>query len=244
MGQKAVKDDEKTKGPEIVKIGKPRVYHIQLVGRMPLLMKADDLDWARRMKDWEKDPENKNLSVPGDDRTPPWRWLGCLYHDTKHVGIPSDMLMAVFGAGGVNVNTGFRQKTFKEQSQSGALVVEESWPLNIGGKLIPVERLHASIRKDLSFDQHKELAKSLGFSLFVNGARVPRRTGKRHVRVRPRFDNWTAEGTLQVVDPMITLTVVRAIWSQAGMYKGIGDWRPSSPNKPGPFGTFEVAVRE
>ena len=33
---------------------------------------------------------------------------------------------------------------------------------------------------------------------------------------------------------------IRTILDNAGLQAGLGDWRPSAPKKPGPYGTFEV----
>ena len=75
-------------------------YKVTLTGRMPLLMHADDVQWADRMEEWKLYPANTKLSKAGDDRTPAWRWLGYTYHDGKRLVIPSDNLMVTFRDGG------------------------------------------------------------------------------------------------------------------------------------------------
>lgn len=40
---------------------------------------------------------------------------------------------------------------------------------------------------------------------------------------------------------ILTTEDIKAILENAGIQAGLGDWRPSSPKKPGPYGTFEVA---
>jgi hypothetical protein len=63
----------------------------------------------------------------------------------------------------------------------------------------------------------------------------------KHVRVRPRFSNWSASGTLTVVDPSITQEMLQHILTFAGCFCGVGDWRPSSPT-PGQFGRFTATI--
>lgn len=53
------------------------------------------------------------------------------------------------------------------------------------------------------------------------------------IRVRPIFQHlgmrWRS---VSVIDDQITDKALEDILSYAGMYKGLGDWRPSSPSKP------------
>jgi hypothetical protein len=77
--------------------------------------------------------------------------------------------------------------------------------------------------------------------LFVKRARIG---NAKHVRVRPRFDSWSVSGTLTVLDDSITTDVLERILTHAGAYAGVGDWRPSSPKSPGPFGRFTSTVKE
>jgi hypothetical protein len=42
---------------------------------------------------------------------------------------------------------------------------------------------------------------------------------------------------------VIDLETLENIWLYAGK-KGLGDWRPSSPRHPGPWGMFRAEVRE
>jgi OmcA/MtrC family decaheme c-type cytochrome len=53
----------------------------------------DNIDWADFMEDWKNDPANKKNSKAGDDRSPSWRWLGCVYHDGKVLSIPQANIM-------------------------------------------------------------------------------------------------------------------------------------------------------
>ena len=81
----------------------------------------------------------------------------------------------------------------------------------------------------------------LGFELFVKRAKI----GKaKHVRVRPMFRNWEAEGTLTVLDEEasgLKHANLQRILDLAGAMVGLGDWRPSSPT-PGCYGRFTAQV--
>src|SRR6185503_2282315 len=119
---------------------------IKLTGTTPLLMHADSIDWADQMEEWKNNPDNRAKSKAGDDRTPPWRWIGCLnYNDPKAgvVTIPSEYIMRSIMGGGAEVPTGKGKKTFKAQSQSGLLCSEFHWPLLVSGKEIPMKAVNA-----------------------------------------------------------------------------------------------------
>lgn len=217
-----------------------KTYRIEITGSNDLLMHHDNIEWADRMEAWKNDPSNRKRSKAGDDRSPAFRWLGALYHDNEHIAIPSDALMKCFMQGGASVPVpgGRGNKSFKAQTQSGALIVEPYWKLSINGSLVEIDPLLALMNEE-DFEVHKQAAIDRGFSLFVKRASV---NNTKHVRVRPRFSNWSAHGTLTVWDKQLTKDIVQQIWDASGQYKGIGNWRPSAPKTPGPFGTFTVKV--
>ncbi len=215
---------------------------VMMTGASDLLMHADNLSWIESMKKWRNEAQNKAESVAGDDRSPAWTWIGCLYTDGGNVCIPADNLMTILREGGKRCLTGKGKQTFKAQTQSGLIVDRVAWPLLVNGKTIPVEPfnwLHREQVKD--FAQYEAEAVRQGFTLYVKRAVV---NGSKHIRVRPRFSNWSASGTVTVFDEQITQDVLQTILTQAGTYCGVGDWRPSSPKSPGPFGTFTVTVKE
>lgn len=218
-----------------------RTYQVTLTGQTPLLMHWDNIEWADQMEEWRSDPVNAKQSKPGDDRTPAWRWIGSTYHDGKRITIPSDNLMRSMMEGGamVPVPGGRSGKTFKAQTQSGMMVNESDWPLLVGGKELPFEQIKP-LMSEKDFKVHKALAESLGFSLFVKRAKVG---NSKHVRVRPRFDEWTATGTVSVWDEQITDQVLRDVLTYAGRYKGLGDWRPGG-RTPGSYGMFQAQVKK
>lgn len=218
-----------------------REYEITLTGVQPLLMHADDIGWADEMDRWKNDPKNKAKSKAGDDRTPAFRWLGSVYNDGKVVCIPADNLMRCLMEGGASVPVpgGRSGKTFKSQTQSGLFVASAFWPLEVRGKMLDWPEFEKMTAED-DYEKHRAFALKRGFMLYVRRAKIG--TSK-HIRVRPRFDAWSTTGILSVIDDQITTDVLRTILEYAGKYKGLGDWRPSSKT-PGPYGTFEAAVKQ
>ncbi len=217
-----------------------RKYQVTLTGSTPLLMHWDNIEWADQMSEWKDDPANRKDSKAGDDRSPAWRWIGCTYHDGQSITIPADNLMRSMMEGGamVPVPGGRSGKTFKAQTQSGMMVNETQWPILIGGRSIPIAAVNA-LTKEKDFKAHKAEVERLGFELFVKRAKVG--TSK-HIRVRPRFNQWAAVGTVSVWDEQVTDQVLADVLRYAGQYKGLGDWRPGGKT-PGAFGMFTAEVQ-
>jgi hypothetical protein len=216
-------------------------YAVRLEGLTPLIMHNDNLSFAEKIAAWQKDPANKMLSVSGDDRSPAWTWMGYLYHDGKELGIPSDNLMTALREGGAKISTGKRQETFKKHTQSGLFIDQQQFSLYTDGVIVKVSDLDDLIG-NVNFAEHIERAESLGFELFVKRAKIGT---KKHVRVRPMFRRWVAEGSITVIDEEvsgITKKALEMILNQAGAVCGLGDWRPSSPAS-GTFGKFKPVVK-
>jgi len=55
---------------------------------------------------------------------------------------------------------------------------------------------------------------------------------------RPRFDEWEAEFEVEVAIDEIPIDMIKGIMDHAGIYVGIGDWRP---DKKGKYGKFIVS---
>jgi len=215
-----------------------RKYKVTLTGNTPLLMHQDNIEWADFLDEWKDDPANKKGSKKGDDRSPAWRWLGCVYHDGQRVGIPAANIMRSLMEGGamVPVPGGKMGKTFKAQTQSGMMSVEPLWVLSPEVSWADLDALKAKEK----FAEHKAAAKALGFELLVKRAKIG--TNK-HVRVRPLFSQWALRGTLAVWDDQIDSKALGQILEYAGQYKGLGDWRPGGKT-PGPYGTFDATITE
>lgn len=214
-------------------------YKIELKGLSPLLMHAYNLSWAALLEKWQRVPANKKISVAGDDRSPAWRWIGYCYHDGGTLSIPSDNLMTCLRGGGVAVPTGKRGGTFKAATQSGILVDQIAWPVMVRGKTVAWGDIEALVSED-DFEKHEARARELGFELFVKPGKVGQ---SKHIRVRPRFDEWAATGTVTIIDDQITEQVLCDILDHAGAFCGLLDWRPDrSLKSPGPFGRFAATV--
>lgn len=216
-------------------------YAITLRGLTPLLMHNDNLAFSEKVKAWCNDPQNKENSTAGDDRTPPWTWIGYLYHDGKHIGVNSDNIMTMLREGGAKVLTGKRQETYKKHTQSGIMIDQQQFTLFIGENVVAMDDIKPLIG-NLLFPSHLETAELLGFELLVKRAKI---NTSKHVRVRPMFRTWELRGSLTVLDTEmsgLTKDVLKLILNQAGALCGIGDWRPSSPRSGGTFGKFEPVV--
>lgn len=215
-------------------------YAVKLIGMNDIIFHRDNVDFSGKLKLWQKDPGNKKVSVAGDDRTPAWTWLGCLYQDKGVVVIDADNLMAMLRDGGKKCSAAKGKGSLKAVTQSGIICNEIGWVLKVDGKTIQTAPLMALMKEPLDFEKHEATAKEAGFELFVKRARIGT---QKHVRVRPRFANWTAEGTITVVDQSLNQATIQQILDYAGALCGLGDWRPSAPT-PGRWGTFVAEIQE
>lgn len=208
----------------------------ELTGEMPLIMHRDNIEGGERVKAWQKDPANKNVSVPGDDRSPPWTWHTYCYEDGEKIVMPQENIMAAMSKAGAQLILK-KQKTFKEITQSGLIMASENCDFLCNDKEIAWADIDGL--RDEVFAKQSEAAQDLGFSLFVKRAKIG--TSK-HVRVRPRFDDWKIRGTLNVMVQEITFDVLSKLFELAGRV-GLGDWRPGCKT-PGPFGMFTAKLRK
>ena len=215
-------------------------YEVTLTGKTGLIHHADKLEWRSTIDRWLLEPDNKKNSKAGDDRTPAFKWIGYLYHERGKAVIPSDNLMTMLRDGGTKCPTGKGQQTFKSLTQSGIVVNETEWPIvdPRTGNPYNVDGIE-SLMDEPNFEAHEAWAKDRGFFLFAKGAKVGQ---SKHTRVRPRFDVWSATGTLTVLEPKITEKTLERILETAGQYSGLMDWRPGSKT-PGPWGKFSATVK-
>src|SRR3990167_4358363 len=206
----------------------------ELTGLTALLMHNDDVEAADRLKSWQKNPDNKQISVAGDDRSPGWTWRNYLYHDGKNIALPSQNLMVALRQAGAQMVLK-KNKTYKEISQSGMGILTEFMDFRSGGKQIKIGDIIAL--RDKTFEQQSNACRDLGFRLFIKRARVAQ---SKHVRVRPRFDQWSISGELTVVAQELTFDIVSKLFDLAGRV-GLCDWRPGCKT-PGPFGMFSSKI--
>lgn len=209
-------------------------FGFELTGTMPLLMHQDKVEWADELDAWRKTNRGKD-SKAGDDRSPAWTWFGYCYEDDDgRVAMPADNLMVAIRSAAAQV-IWKRQKTFKELSQSGLMIMDEFCEFTYGnGK----ELLKAEFPdREESFMAHSKWAEKSGFRLFVKRAKVGR---TKHIRVRPRFDDWQVRGRIQILTPEISKENLTEFLEGAGR-QGLCDWRPGG-NTPGPFGQFSAKL--
>lgn len=211
-------------------------YDFTLTGTMPLLMHSDDVMASDELTAWRKAPVNKSISTPGDDRSPAWTWQTYLYSNGTHLAIPQECIMCALRHAGAKISSKGKS-TFKALSQSGLLISSDYCRFENNGEQIPIESIVAF--RERPFAEHIVECRKLGFDLLVKRAAVG--TSK-HIRVRPRFDNWSVKGSIAVSEPAITENVLNQLFELAGRYAGLCDWRPSSPKKPGPYGMFGSTI--
>ena len=212
-----------------------------LIGVNDLLMKADDIEWADKLKEWQKDPSNKNKSVAGDDRTPPWTWQCGLYRNMERgvIAFPSDNVMVSLRKAAQQVTVpGKRSLTYKAASQSELVMSTEYCKFETAqGKEIQLADMEAIM--ELSFAEQKKAVQKYGFSLYVKRARIQM---AKHVRIRARFPaGWRVSGVLHLDGTSIDLPQLEQFFTLAGK-GGLGDWRPTSPSAPGPFGIYKAHI--
>ena len=215
-------------------------YAITLTGLTPLLMHNDNLAFSEKIKAWQKEPENKALSVAGDDRSPAWTWIGYLYHDNKVLGVSSDNIMTMLREGGSKFIARGKE-TYKKQTQSGIMLDQQQFNLVVNGEFIPVDNIKHLIG-DTDFNNHIESVEALNFELLVKRAKIGQ---AKHIRVRPMFREWALTGSLTVLDSELTglnEDTLRLILNQAGALCGLCDWRPSSKSS-GTFGKFSPEIK-
>lgn len=211
-------------------------YEFTLKGVMPLLMHADDVMAADELDAWRKNPANKSVSVPGDDRSPPFTWQTYLYHDGDNLAMPASCIMAALRGAGAKISA--KKGSFKAMSQSGLLITTDYCEFTNNGKPI---RIADIVRyKDGTFKRHLDETHKLGFDLLVKRAKIG---PKKHVRVRPMFKAWEVKGIIGVSEPAITEDVLTQLFEIGGRLIGLCDWRPGSPSSPGNFGMFVSSVR-
>lgn len=213
--------------------------HFTLTGETDILFHADNLEAQAELEVWRGRPENKNLSVKGDDRSPPWTWQTYLYADREHVVWPADNIMVGLRAAGARLIIK-GSKTYKEVTQSGLLIPAEFLDFRTAaGKQIALADLRSFRDKDYS--AHCKEAESLGFRLFAKRATVG---SSKHVRVRPRFAaGWKVSGSIEVHAKEVNFAVLKELFDIAGKL-GQGDWRPSSKKAPGSFGMFSADIKK
>ena len=214
-------------------------YEVTLTGHTPLLLHMDNIKWGERVRAWQKDPMNKKASVAGDDRSPAWVWMGYCYKANGVLVIDADNIMAMLRDAGKKCPASTGKGSLKAATQSGIIVDQIGWPI-VGAKGEIEWAALDPLKDESDFEKHEQSAVDLGFELFVKRARIG--TSK-HVRVRPRFDTWSASGSITVMDDALNRATIEMLFAQGGRFVGLCDWRPGSPAS-GRYGMFTAEVKE
>lgn len=211
-------------------------YKFQINGITALLMHNNNIEERDRIEAVRKKMKGGKA---GDDRSPPESWKGYVYRseETGNVCVPSENLLTCLLNGGVKVKVSGKE-TLKTHSQRVGFD-RLDYDLLVNGKPIAC----ADIDKITGeFTEHANASRNLGFRLHVKPASVGK---SKHIRVRPMFTNWSIAGTFEIETEDTTilgLTALRDLFSTAGRLAGLGDWRPSSPTRPGQYGRFSAEV--
>lgn len=217
-----------------------RTYGFKLTGNpTSLLVHQDDVPSSDKLTEARKQLGKRQIK--GDDRCPAWTWKTYLYSDGKHIVLPAANLGACLMKGGAEFPVpGKRMQTLKTKVPACLRFVDEYLPICVNGKPITVEQIDA-IDNDAPFEEHEKAVAKLGFVIDVRRVTIGQ---AKHIRCRPKFlPGWTVSGTLMNAnEDMIPDDVLHMLLDYCGDYVGLGDWRPSSPKKPGPHGRFKVEL--
>ena len=212
-----------------------------LTAKTPLLLHQDNLDWQDKVKGWiEKQNrsgvKSKKASVKGDDRSPAFTWLGCLYLDNGQLTIPSEVIQKCFiQAASKIIKKG--NTSYKGDLASSLFLHSTAFPLLVKGKPI-ADKFLKKLEEEEDYKVHCKAAIDNGFSLYARRAGV---NGSKHVRVRPKFLDWSIQISGSLDSEEIDQSLFERICDVAGHRVGIGDWRPSV-GAPGQHGMFDAKV--
>lgn len=214
-----------------------KTVSFRLTGVTPLLLHADNIDWADQLEAWRRDGQNKKRSKAGDDRSPAWTWIGYLWHDGNRVGIIAEALLRCMSAAGASYTMPGSRKSYKAAMMSAVRVPEFVSPIETPSgevRMADVEPL----KDEDSFETHRDRVRQLGFELDVRRVKIGQ---SKHIRVRPRFDRWHCDIDLLVDTDVIDIKTLTAILNHAGQYQGVGDFIPGAKT-PGLYGQFKAEL--
>lgn len=67
-------------------------------------------------------------------------------------------------------------------------------------------------------------------------------SGTADIRYRAGYPEWSAKLVITYVKSILTQESIISLVDVAGQTQGVGDWRPSSKKKTGPYGRFQVDI--
>ena len=217
----------------------------ELTGVTPLLMHADDIEAGDTVTAARKAMKGDRAAMAefknGDDRFPASTWKSYLYHDGTHIALPGENVLKCLSHAGKSIPRG-RGSNYSKIVQSSLTYPSTHFEFYGRYGRISMEDIHQATAKINDVTGFQETAKAvapLGIKLWAKRAVVG--TAK-HVRVRPRFDHWRATIELTVVTEDFDEKTITRMFDLAGMYSGLGDWRPSAPRAAGPYGKFTAKL--
>jgi hypothetical protein len=213
-------------------------YNFTIEGITPLLMHANDIDARDKIEARRKKLKG---GKSGDDRSPPETWHGYVYRsaETGNVCMPAENLLTCLLTGGMKCKVGGKE-TLKTHSQRIGFS-KYDFDLLVGPERQPIP-VKSIDRITGEFSDHITAARDLGFRLHVKPVTV---TTSKHIRVRPLFSSWAIAGSFEIEEEdatILSLSVLRDLFSTSGRLSGLGDWRPSAPKRPGQYGRFLATV--
>lgn len=217
------------------------IYQFELTGVSPLLMHNDDIRAADEVNDWLAAAKKLNKkTAAGDDRYPPWKWITYCYINEGQLVIPSDNLMVGLRDAGKRIIYQ-KKESYQRLTQTSLLPSSDYFEFRNAGQAVPMDKFLKMREQDTAeFMNYLTAVHKGGFDLHVKRARNPSGQTKQ-VRVRPKFDQWSLSGCIEVIDDLISLDIFTQLLSLAGSYGGLCDWRPGSKT-PGRMGMFTATA--
>lgn len=240
---------EKRRKKNLVKNVFSVTYNFKIVGETPIILHNSGGD-REKLKSWlseNKKSVEDNLvknNLAYDDRVPPWTWHYCFYVPDKNcenIVIPFYLIEAALNSAAYIM---YQSRSVQYNTFSKFYFSKPYYDLLINGYPVKLENI---INYRVSYEEQKKIASNYGIELFE--AMIPKQQ-KVGFRVRPRIKNWAINGEVTIYFNL-TKSVenneeidqyVDELFKLAGSRCGLGDWRPSSPKKPGIHGKFTAKL--
>lgn len=215
-------------------------FDFTFTGQTALILHADDVMKADVVSaERDRIKKAKEPFKAADDRFPAWTWMTYVYDDGEYLAMPSENIMKCFLKAAATFPKQGKKGTYKSESQVAIFILDEFCKFSVPSGPIPKSALDKI--KPLTFSKMADRARDLGIELLTKRVAVER---KKHVRVRPRFDEWAVRGRIELDEAIIPPDIFAEILDYAGNRVGLGDWRPSAPISPGPYGRFLAELKK
>ncbi len=186
-------------------------YHIVVGNIAPMLMNPMTHATLTMLRERKRKQVKTDWSITDEARTK------LFATDQGNLAIPSTNLLACLVNAGRKVKHGKTQLSTAETSMVPALISIDQELLLLNGNGTGV-----AFNPPWVADQRRGCNPADGVAVSL---------------VRPRFNHWGFECTIQVDDSEIGQDTAKKLFDVAGKFVGLGDFRPQ---KRGPFGRFQV----